>query len=117
VSLSSALITKSCTSKEILDVLFLGDIESIRGGGSLNPKKAAKRTKISHKNLLTKSSLNKGNILRVVASDYHIINIEKKKSPPARRDVNGQQEIIRARGETTSITTNSKCSNHALGCV
>jgi hypothetical protein len=62
-SLNSAVITKSSTSKEILDILFLGDIKSIGGGGNLNPKKVAKRTKISHKNLLTKTGLNKGNIL------------------------------------------------------
>jgi hypothetical protein len=63
-SLNSALITKSCTSKEILDIFFLGDIEAIRGGGNLNSKKVAKRTKICHKKLVTKASLNKGNVLK-----------------------------------------------------
>jgi hypothetical protein len=58
-SLNSAFITKSSTSKEILDILFLGDIKSITSGGNLNPKKVAKRTKISHKKLLTKTGLNK----------------------------------------------------------
>jgi hypothetical protein len=58
-SLNSAFITKSSTSKEILDILFLGDIKSIISGGNLNPKKVAKRTKISHKKLLTKTGLNK----------------------------------------------------------
>jgi hypothetical protein len=47
-SLNSALITKSSTSKEILDILFLRDIKAIRSGGNPNPKKVAKRTKISH---------------------------------------------------------------------
>jgi hypothetical protein len=59
-SLSSALITKSSTSKEILDILLLGDIKSFRSGGSLNPKKVAKRTKISHEKMLTKTGLNEG---------------------------------------------------------
>jgi hypothetical protein len=41
-SLNSVLITKSSTSKEILDILFLGDIKPIRGGGNLDPKKVAR---------------------------------------------------------------------------
>jgi hypothetical protein len=89
-SLSSALIPKSSTSKEILDILFLGDIESIRSGGNLNPKKVAKRTKISHKKMLTKTGINKGNILRV-------INIEEEKGASMRRSVNKQREIMSAR--------------------
>jgi hypothetical protein len=52
-SLNSALITKSGMSKQILDILFLGDIEAIRGRRNLNPEKVAKRTKIRHKELLT----------------------------------------------------------------
>jgi hypothetical protein len=52
-SLNSMLIAKSSTSKEIRDIIFLGDIKSIKSGGNLNPKKVAKRTKISRKKLLT----------------------------------------------------------------
>jgi hypothetical protein len=48
-SLNSALVPKISMNKEILDILFLGDIKSIRSRGKLNPKKVAKRTKISHK--------------------------------------------------------------------
>jgi hypothetical protein len=81
-SLNSALTTKSSTSKKILDILFgqqihqpprvyfpiledtkVGDIEVIRGGENINPKKVAKRTKISKK-LLAKASFNKGNVLK-----------------------------------------------------
>jgi hypothetical protein len=62
-SLNSALIPKSSTSKKILDILFLRDRKTIRSGGNLNPKKVAERTKISHKKLVTKTGLNKGNIL------------------------------------------------------
>src|SRR3954470_2313511 len=58
--LNSALIAESSTSKKILNIFFLGDVKAIRGGGNLNPKKVAKRTKISHKKLITKTSLNKG---------------------------------------------------------
>jgi hypothetical protein len=87
-SLNSVLITKRSTSKEILDILFLGDIKSIRSGGNLNPKKVVKRTKISHKKVFTKTGLNKGNILRVTAGDEHAINIEEEKSASTRRNVN-----------------------------
>jgi len=38
---NSAVITKSGTSKEILDVSFLGYEEAIGGGRYLNPKKIA----------------------------------------------------------------------------
>jgi hypothetical protein len=87
-SLNNALITKSSTSKKIPDILFLGDIKAIRSGGNLNPKKVSKRTKISHKELLAKTGLNKGNILRIIASDDYIINIEEKNGPSLRRSVN-----------------------------
>jgi hypothetical protein len=76
MSLNSALIPKSSTSKKILDILFLGDRKTSRSGGNLNPKKVVKRTKISHKKLITKMDLNKGNILRIITSDDHIVNIE-----------------------------------------
>jgi hypothetical protein len=100
--------TKSSTSKEILDILFLGDIKAIRSGGNLNPKKVAKRTKISHEELLAKMGLNKGNILRIIASDDHIINIEEEKDPSSRRSVNKQRGIMSARGETGSCHDRGK---------
>src|SRR3954471_7481469 len=89
--LNSALIPKSSTSKKILNILFLGDVKAIRSVGNLNPKKVSKRTKISHKKLITKTSLNKGYILRIITSNDHIINIEKKKSASTRRGVNKQR--------------------------
>jgi hypothetical protein len=98
-SLNGALITKRSTRKEILDILFPRDIKTIRSGGNLNPKKVAKRTKISHKELLAKTGLNKGNILRIIAGDDHIINIEEKKGPSSRRSVNEQRGIMSAGGE------------------
>jgi hypothetical protein len=101
-SLNSTLIPKSSTSKKILDILFLGDRKTIRSGGNLDPKKVAKRTKISHKKLVTKTGLNKGNILRIITSDDHIINIEEKKSASMRRNVNKQHRIVSTRGEASS---------------
>jgi hypothetical protein len=107
-SLNSVLITKSSTSKEILNILFLGDMKAIWSGGNLNPKKVVKMTKISHKELLTKTGLNKSNILRIIAGDYHIINIEEEKSPSLRRSVNKQRGIMSARGETDSCHERGK---------
>jgi hypothetical protein len=101
-SLNSALIPKSSTSKKILNILFLRDRKTIRSGGDLNPKKVAERTKISHKKLITKMSLNKGNILRIITSNDHIINIEKEKSASTRRSVNEQHWIMSAGMETSS---------------
>jgi hypothetical protein len=131
-SLNSMLIPKSSKSKKILDILFLGDRKTIRSGGNLDPKKVAKRTKISHKKLIMKTGLNKGNILRIITSDDHIINIEEKKSASTRRNVNKQRRIMSARGEASSshhrgevlkpgarglfqaIKRASKMANHAI---
>jgi hypothetical protein len=98
-SLNSALIAKSCTIKNILDIPFLGDKKSIKSGGNLNPKKVAKRIKIHHKKMLTKMGLSKSNVL-VIASDDHVTNIEKEKSLPTRRRVNKKRGIMSARRET-----------------
>src|SRR3954467_3820998 len=100
--LNSALIPKSNTSKEILNILFLRDVKAIRSRGNLNPKKVSKRTKISHKKLVTKTSLNKGDILRIITSNDHIISIEKKKSASTRRSVSKQRWIMSTRRETSS---------------
>jgi hypothetical protein len=101
-SLNSALIPKSSTSKKILNILFLGGRKTIRSGGNLDPKKVAKRTEISHKKLVTKTGLNKGNILRIITSDDYIVNIEEKKSASTSRNVKKQCRIMSARGEASS---------------
>jgi hypothetical protein len=46
--------------------------------------------------------LNKGNILRIIASDDHIINIEEEKVLSSRRSVNKERGIMSTRGETGS---------------
>jgi hypothetical protein len=78
------MISEGGASQKILNVLFLGQINAIRGGRNLNPKKVTKRTKIGHKELLIEMCLDKGNILRIIASDKHVINIKKKKSATTR---------------------------------
>jgi hypothetical protein len=49
--------------------------------------------------MLTKTGLNKGNILRVIAGDDHVITIDEEKSASMRRSVNKQHGIMSARGE------------------
>jgi hypothetical protein len=95
-SLTSVLISKNCTSKEIMHILILGDIKSIVCGKTFNPKKVSKRTKTSDKKLLTKMSLTKGNVLKVITDDDHVINIEDEKSPLKRRSVNKQHGFMSA---------------------
>jgi hypothetical protein len=70
--------------------------------------KVAKRTKIGHKELLTKTGLNKGNILRIITGDDHIINIEEEKGPFSRRSANKQRKIMSVGGETGSCHNKGK---------
>jgi hypothetical protein len=52
--------------------------------------------------MLTKTGLNKTNVLRVIASDDYVIHIEKEKSPPTRRRVNEQRGIMSTRRGTSN---------------
>jgi hypothetical protein len=79
-SLSSPVISKRNTIKKILNILLLRQKEPLRRGGDLNPKKVPQRTKIIHKKLITKTSLDKSNILRVIPSDDHVVHVKKEKS-------------------------------------
>jgi hypothetical protein len=47
-SIINSLITKSSTSKETLYIILPRDKEATGGRGNLNPKKLAKKTKVSH---------------------------------------------------------------------
>jgi hypothetical protein len=69
-SLSSPVISKRSTIKKILNILLLRQKEPLRYG-DLNPKKVPQRTKIRYKKPITKTSLDKSNILRVITSDDH----------------------------------------------
>jgi hypothetical protein len=83
-SLSSPVINKRSTIKKILNILLLRQKEPLRCGGDLNPKKVPQRVKIRHKKLITKMSLDKSNILSVIASDDHVVHVKKEKSPTMR---------------------------------
>src|SRR5688572_14696175 len=78
-SLNSPMISKRSTIKKILNILFLRQIEALKCGRNLNPKKETKRTKIRHKKLLIEMGLDKGDILRIISSNDHIIDIKKEK--------------------------------------
>jgi hypothetical protein len=82
-SLSSPMISKRSSIKKILNILLLRQKESLRCG-DLNSKEVPQRTTIRHKKLITKTTLNKGNVLRVITSNDHVIYIKKKKSPTMR---------------------------------
>jgi hypothetical protein len=83
-SLSHPVISKRRSIEKIQNILLLRQKEPLRHGGDLNPKEVPQRTKIRHKKLVTKTSLNKGNVLRVITSDDHSIHVKKEKSPTTR---------------------------------
>jgi hypothetical protein len=68
-SLSSLVISKRSSIEKILNIILLRQKKTLRREGDLNPKKVAQRTKIRYKKLITKTSLNKGNVLRVSGRD------------------------------------------------
>jgi hypothetical protein len=46
--------------------------------------------------------LDKGNVLRVVTSDDHVINIEEKKSPTTRRCMDKERKVMCARDKVSA---------------
>jgi predicted RNA-binding protein YlxR (DUF448 family) len=109
-SLSSPVISKRSTIKKILNILLLRQKEPLRCGGDLNPKKVPQRTNIRHKKLITKMSLDKSNILRVITSDDHVVHVKKKKSPTHRGKTlkPSPRSLLKAKKGETKVT------NHAL---
>jgi hypothetical protein len=107
-SLSRPMINKRSTIKKILNILLLRQKEPLRREGDLNPKKVPQRIKIKHKKLITKTSLNKSNILRVITSDDHVIHVKKEKSPTTRWHVDKESQIMSAGGKTSSCDHRGK---------
>jgi hypothetical protein len=101
-SLSSPVISKRSTIKKIFNILLLRQKELLRRGGGLNPKKVPQRAKIRHKKLITKTSLDKNNILRVITSDDHVVHVKKEKGPTTRWHVDKKSRIMSAGGKTSS---------------
>jgi hypothetical protein len=79
------VISETCTIKKIM---------AVRCGCDLDPKKVAKRVQVRHLKLLTKTSLNKGNILKIIPRDKHIIHMEKNKGTTTGGSVSETSRIM-----------------------
>jgi hypothetical protein len=71
-SVHRVVISETRTIKKIMNILPLGEVVVIDCGCDLNPKKLTKRTQVGHMKLLTKTGINKGNILILIPRDGHI---------------------------------------------
>jgi hypothetical protein len=100
-SLSSPMISKRSLIKKIMNIFLLRQKETLRRGGDLNLKEVPQRTKIRHKKLITKMSLNKGNVLRIITGDDHVVNIKKEKSPTTRWHVDKDWQTQRKEDEVS----------------
>jgi hypothetical protein len=105
-SLSSQVISKRSSIEKILNILLLRQKEPLRCG-DLNPKKVPQRTKVRHKKLITKMSLNKGNVLKIITSDDHIVHV-KEKSPTTRWHMDKESRIMSASEKTSSYDHSGK---------
>jgi hypothetical protein len=65
-SIHRVVISESSTIKKIINILPLEEVVAVRCGCDLYAKEVAKRTQVRHVKLLTKTSLNKGNIFRII---------------------------------------------------
>jgi hypothetical protein len=110
-SLSSPVISKRSTIKKILNIHLLRQKEPIKRGGDL---KVPQMTKIRHKKLITKMSLDKSNILRVITSDDHVVHVKKEKSPTMRWHVDKESRIMSADEKTSSYDHRGKTLKPSL---
>jgi hypothetical protein len=107
-SLSSSVISKRSLIEKILNILLLRQKEPLRHVGDLNPKEVPQRTKIRQKKLITKMSLNRGNVLWVITCDDHVIHIKKEKSSITRWHVDEKSQIMSTGGKTNSCDHRGK---------
>jgi hypothetical protein len=106
--LNHPVISKRSSIKKIVNILLLRQKEPLRHGIDLNPKEVPQRTKIRHKKLITKMSLNKGNVLRVITSDDHVIHVKKEKSSTMRWHMNKESWIMSASRKASSCDHRGK---------
>jgi hypothetical protein len=107
MSLNSPVISKRSTIKKILNTLFLRQKEPLRRG-DLNLKKVSQKAKIRYKKLITKTSIDKSNILRVITSDDHVVHVKKEKGPTTRWHVDKESQIMSAVEKTSSCDHRGK---------
>jgi hypothetical protein len=101
-SVHGVVINETHTIKKIMNVLSLGEVVAVECGCDLNPKKVTKRTQVGHMKLLTKTRLNKGNILKITPRDEHIIDVKKNKGTSAGGSVNEKNRIMLTGNKTNS---------------
>jgi hypothetical protein len=101
-SVHVAVISETRMIKKIMNVLSLGEVIGVGCGCDLNPKKVTKRTQVRHMKLLTKTRLNKGNILIIIPRDEHIINVKKNKGTSTGGSVNEKSMIMLTGSKTSS---------------
>jgi len=80
--------------EEILNILLLREINAIRRGRDLKTKEVMKGAEIGHQELVTETLLHKVNELRIITSNDHVINIEKKECTPTGRSVNKESWVM-----------------------
>jgi hypothetical protein len=112
-SLSSPVISKRSSIEKILNILLLRQKEPLRCG-DLNPKKIPKRTKTRHKKLITKTSLNKSNVLRVITSNDHVIHVKEEKSPTMRWHVDKKSRIMSTGGKPSNSDHRGKALKSSM---
>jgi hypothetical protein len=113
-SLGSPMLSKRSSIKKIMNILLLRQKEPLRRGGDLNPKEVPERIKIGHKKLITKMSLNKDNVLRVITSDDHVIHVKKEKSHTTRWHVEEKSRIMSAGRKISSCDHRGKTLKPSL---
>src|SRR6185437_10271891 len=91
--------------EEILNILLLREVNAIRRGRDLETKEVTKRTQTRHQEFFTKKLLAEINEPRIITSNVHIIDVEKKKRKTMRKIVDKESEIVVARLKT-SISDN-----------
>jgi hypothetical protein len=101
-SVHRAVISETHTIKKIMNVLFLGEVVVVKCRCDLNPKKVTKRTQVGHMKLFTKTHLNKGNILRIIPCDEHIIDVKKNKGASTGGSVNEKSSLMLTGSKTSS---------------
>jgi hypothetical protein len=101
-SVHRAVISETSMIKKIMNVLSLGEIVAIRCGSDLYPKKVAKGIQVRHVKLLTKTSLNNCNIVRIIPCDEHIVHIEKNKGTTTRGGMDKKSRIMLTSNKSTS---------------
>lgn len=74
------MISETSASKDILNVLLLGDV-ALKLEVYVNPNEVMKKTQIKHQKLLTETLFHKIHVPRVIPSNDHIIHVEKEVRP------------------------------------